>query len=443
MEELTKYKDAYLSEAREHIEAMNDALLKFEKSPASLNFVSDIFRAAHTLKSMSAAMDYHKTSQLCHVVEDVLDAVRKKKIKAADCIDLLFECFDVLELTLKQLRKNKEEMDTDELAEKLRSLAAGNRPEITDHRPETTDTEFPAPEKIQAIEVKVERLDLLMNLAEELLISKMRLDKIKVEVRSPELSAAVDSLGRLVSEIQYNVMQSRLVPVGFVFNRFPRMVRDLAKQQKKEVNLQIEGADTELDRTVVDEIGEGMVHLLRNAVDHGIELPQERQKAGKPAAATIRLSATQTKSFVTIFSIEIPLTLAIVKSLFVKVGGKAYAIPMANIERLVVVKSSDIKGMVDNEAIVLNEEDILITRLDSLFGEPLLNLEKQPIVIVWKGRERLGLAVDELMVTQEIVIKPLNKLVKENRYFSGSTIIGSGEAVLILDVANLMLSKRS
>jgi two-component system chemotaxis sensor kinase CheA len=98
--------------------------------------------------------------------------------------------------------------------------------------------------------------------------------------------------------------------------------------------------------------------------------------------------------------------------------------------------------MVNNEAIVLNEEDILITRLDALFGEPSLNLEKQPIVIVWKGRERLGLAVDSLMATQEIVIKPLNKVVKENRYFSGSTIIGSGEVVLILDVANLILSKR-
>lgn len=523
-EELTKYKDTYLSEAREHVEAMNAALLKLEKNPSKLNFVSDIFRAAHTLKSMAAAMGYSKTQALCHAIEDVLDALKKKKMRLGDCVNPLFESFDTLDLSLKELKKNKEEADTAKLIEKLQQIAAVDYLGKRSAEVEAGEETQAAVEKIEAIEVKVERLDLLMNLAEELLISKMRLDRIKEELRNPELSAAADSLGRLVSEIQYNVMQSRLVPIGFVFNRFPRMIRDLAKQQKKEVDLQIEGGDIELDRSVIDEIGESLVHLIRNAVDHGLESPEVRQKVGKPATATIKLNATQTKSFAiikvsddgagldvedirntalkrgmlssqasreevinsifsgvsttkqvttvsgrgfglnivknkiesiggeirvesepkkgTTFIIEIPLTLAIIKSLFVRVGAKTYAIPLVNIERLVIVDRKDIKGMVNNEAIVLNEEDILITRLDALFGEPSLNLMKQPIVIVWKGRERLGLAVDSLMATQEIVIKPLNKVVKENRYFSGSTIIGSGEVVLILDVSNLILSKR-
>jgi two-component system chemotaxis sensor kinase CheA len=319
-------------------------------------------------------------------------------------------------------------------------------------------------------------------------------------------------------------MQSRLVPIGYVFSRFPRMVRDLAKQQKKEVNLEMMGSDIELDRAVIDEIGESLVHLLRNAVDHGMETLEARKKAGKPAQGTIRITAEQTKSFAiikvsddgrgldieeikstaiknkvlspeatteeliqsiffgvsttkkvtavsgrgfglnivknkieslggsvkvetepqkgTTFIIEIPLTLAIIKVLFIEAAGKTYAIPLASVERLVTVNRADIKGILNNEAIVLNEDDIPITRLDILFKAPSLGLRAQPIVIVKKGEEKLGLAVDAFLTAQEIVIKPLNKLVRENKYFSGSTIIGSGEVVLILDVTNLVLTKR-
>ena len=309
-----------------------------------------------------------------------------------------------------------------------------------------------------------------------------------------------------------------------MFNRFPRLVRDLAKSQRKEINLEMQGSDIELDRGVIDEIGESLIHLIKNAVDHGIEAPQVRRKFGKPAQATIKLTATRAKGFAIIevwddgagldiadikstairrgiisagaseeeivnsifsgvsttkqvtqvsgrgfgvnivknkidsiggsikvaskpkagtkFSIEIPLTLAIIKTLFVEVAGKPYAIPLVNIERLVSTDRKDIKGMLNYEAIVLDEEDIPIARLDVLFEAPPSAHERQPIAIIRKGEERMGLAVDAFMNTQEIVIKPLNRLVKENKYFAGSTIIGSGEVVLILDVANLMLTKR-
>jgi two-component system chemotaxis sensor kinase CheA len=136
------------------------------------------------------------------------------------------------------------------------------------------------------------------------------------------------------------------------------------------------------------------------------------------------------------------LTLAIIKALFIKAAGKTYAIPVSSVERLVTVNRADIKGILNNEAIVLNEEDIPITRLDILFNAPSLDTQAQLIVIVKKGEEELGLVVDAVLTAQEIVIKPLNKLVRENKYFSGSTIVGSGEVVLILDVSNLMLTKR-
>jgi len=548
IEELSKYKDTFLSEAKEHIRAMESSLLKLEKNPSEIQLVNDIFREAHTLKSMAATMDYDKIATLCHAIEDVLDGMKKKKIRLEKCVDLLFECFDTLELSLKEIFKDKKELDTTMLVEKLQALSTKDETERTTDEGRERADKSEVVEKIQSIEVKVERLDLLMNLAEELLINKMRLDRIKETLQDPELSAAVDTLGRLVADVQYNVMQSRMVPIGFVFNRFPRMVRDLAKHQKKEVNLEMQGMDIELDRVVIDEIGETLVHLLRNAVDHGIEMPGERKKAGKHPQGTIRLIATRTKNFAvvqvtddgaglniedikntaikrgilspqaskedvmnatffgvsttkqitavsgrgfglnivkdkieslggaikvesepkkgTTFIIEIPLTLAIIKTLFVELAGKPYAIPLANIERLITVKKEDIKGMMNYEAIVLDEEDIPITRLNVLFGSvrsnpdknrddvpsvqtskevgaPYLTRRKQPIVIIRRGEEKLGLAVDAFSTTQEIVIKPLNKVVRENRYFSGSTIIGSGEVVLILDVSNLILSKRT
>lgn len=519
-EDLSKYKDTFLSEAKEYISSMEKALLKLEKKPGKAEFLSAIFRAVHSLKSMAAAMDYLQMSKLCHGIEDVLDAIKTKKIKPNKCFDALFECFDNLQSSLIEITADAEELDTEELVQKLQTLIVQKEAVVK----ATDKSAVAAAAKVKSIEVKVERLDTLMNLAEELLINRMTFDSVKEKLQHPELSAAVDTLSRLVSDLQYNVMESRLVSIGFVFNRFPRMVRDLAKTQRKEVSLETQGSDIELDRVVIDEIGESLVHLLRNAVDHGIETPDVRKKAGKPAQGTIKITAERTKSFAiikvsddgegldledikttaiknqilspeatteeliqsiffgvsttkkvtavsgrgvglnivkkkieslggsvkvesergkgTTFIIEIPLTLAIIKALFIEAGGKTYAIPIANIERLVNVDKKDIKGMLNYEAIVLNEEDIPVTRLDLLFGMPSLELKKQPIVIVKKGTEELGLAVDGFSTTQEIVIKPLNKLVRENRYFSGSTIIGSGEAVLILDVSNLMLTKK-
>lgn len=515
-----KYKDVFLSEAKGYLKTMNESLLELEKKPQDMELLNEVFRASHTLKGMTATMNYSETAGLCHAMEDVLDAIKKKRIKPENCVDVLFECFDILELTLKELGKGREELATDDLVKKLENLML-DKPEIPEVelavKPETM-------EKIQSIEVKVERLDLLMNLAEELLVSKMGLERIKESLENPELSAAVDALGRLVTEVQYNVMQSRMVPIGFVFNRFPRMVRDLAKQEKKEVNLQMRGSEMELDRAVIDQIGEPLVHLLRNAVDHGIEVPEERKQAGKLPQGTIKLTASRVRGFAIVeveddgrgldwreikntaikrgilsegatreeladslfsgvsttqqttavsgrglglnivkkkveslggtvkvesglgegtkFALELPLSLAIIKTLFVEVGGKTYAIPLGNIERLVTANKEDIKGMINYEAIVLNEEDIPITRLNALFGVPPLSLEKLSIVIVRKGEEKLGLVVDAFVGTQEIVVKPLNRLVRENRYFAGSAIIGSGEVVLILDVANLILSKK-
>ncbi|MBI2118953.1 MAG: chemotaxis protein CheA [Elusimicrobia bacterium] len=524
--QMDKYKEAFLKEAREHVETVNGALVKLEKAPTDTNLLYQISWAMHTLKSIAAAMGYQNISSLCHAVEDILERIKQKKISLEKCSDILFKCFDFLDSCLKLISKEGSELDSKELVERLKVLGVEGLAESPAPTAPSLEAEMKmeTPEKIQAIEVKVERLDRLLNLSEELLVTKMRFDRIRENLENPEFSAATEMLGRIVSELQYQVMQSRMVPIGFVFNRFPRMIRDVAKAEKKEVELILEGSEIELDRVVIDEIGESLVHLLRNAVDHGLETPDLRERTGKPLVGTIRLTASRSKEAVSIevsddgqgldleeikimamkrgilnpeatqeetmnsifngvsttkevstvsgrglgmtivrkkiesiggsvrvksttkqgttFALEIPLTLAVINTLFVQVQGKIYAIPVSDVDRLVAADSGDIKGMLNYEAIVLDKEDIPMTRLSAIFGLDAPLLPRQPIVVVRKDDERLGLAVDSLLSTQEVVVKPLHRLLRESRFFSGTAIIGSGEAILILDVAHLILSKK-
>jgi two-component system, chemotaxis family, sensor kinase CheA len=143
----------------------------------------------------------------------------------------------------------------------------------------------------KTIRVNIDRLDILMNLFEELVIDRGRLEQISRELNHPELHETVERMSRISGDLQNIILNMRMVPVETVFNRFPRMVRQLARDLGKQINLEIIGAETELDRTVIDEIGDPLVHLLRNAIDHGIETPEERRKKGKPEVGTVKLKA--------------------------------------------------------------------------------------------------------------------------------------------------------
>ncbi len=152
----------------------------------------------------------------------------------------------------------------------------------------------------QTVRVSIGHLDNLVNLVGELVILRARLERLAASHTDRSLAETVEDLQRTTSELQHEVMQTRMVPVGNIFNRFPRMVRDLARDMGKDVAFEIEGADIELDRTVLDEIGDPIVHLLRNSVDHGVESPAERVAAGKPPRATIRLGASRERDFVSV-----------------------------------------------------------------------------------------------------------------------------------------------
>jgi two-component system chemotaxis sensor kinase CheA len=164
-------------------------------------------------------------------------------------------------------------------------------PQSVDHSADKKPSTTKANMSNKTIRVNIERLDILMNLFEELVIDRGRLEQISRDLNNQELQETVERMSRISGDLQNIILNMRMVPVETVFNRFPRMVRQLARDLNKKINLEIVGAETELDRTVIDEIGDPLVHLIRNALDHGVETPEVRAASGKPEEGNVRLKA--------------------------------------------------------------------------------------------------------------------------------------------------------
>lgn len=380
----------------------------------------------------------------------------------------------------------------------------------------------------QSVRVDIEKLDTLLNLMGELVINKVRLEQIGITHRLTELTETLEQMDRVTTDLQTVVMKVRMVPVGQVFNRFPRMVRDLAKELNKELNLTVEGEETELDRTVIDEIGDPIMHLLRNSLDHGLEHPDEREAKGKPRIGEVGLIARHEGNNVVImvtddgkgidadvirrkavekgmisqeeadslddadavrliflpgfstaeqitdvsgrgvgmdvvrskietlgghvdvetkidegsvFKIKLPLTLAIIQALLVKVQEEMYAIPLGSIDSTINITQEDIKTVRNKEVIVLRGQIIPIIRLGDVLNVPRVNEKDNDdifVVVVHIGERKAGIVVDNLIGQQEIVIKTLGKLLAGLKVISGATVLGDGRVAMILDVSALM-----
>lgn len=373
----------------------------------------------------------------------------------------------------------------------------------------------------QSVRVDLERLDKFMNLVGELVIHRTRLEQISNSHRLTDLHETLEQVGRITSDLQDLVMKVRMLPVERVFNRFPRMIRDLSQELGKEIELIIKGEETELDRTVIDEIGEPLVHLIRNAADHGIETSEERIKSGKPSKGTIKLIAYQegNKAIIkveddgkgldvdkikkkaenigidttgmsesdiknlifmqgfstsekvtdisgrgvgmdvvktkisnlggtievisekgkgTSFIIRLPLTLSIIQALLVNVGGETFAISLGFIDRVININMNEIKLTNNKEVILYRDRIIPIVRLADKLNMTTDDSTNKFVVIVKVGEKTVGLLVDGLLGQQEIVIKPIGKLLQNLKEYVGATILGDGLVTLILDVAALV-----
>ncbi|MBM7552729.1 chemotaxis protein CheA [Thalassobacillus pellis] len=438
--DVNEYLDIFIEESKENLQMVNDQLLRLEETPNDLSIVGEVFRAAHTLKGMSATMGFQDLADLTHKMENVLDAVRNEIILVTpEMLDVVFEAVEALEAIVVDIAEGGQgNHDVAEVVEKLGTIEAGEWagsiqtnseseldnariftldefetavlqeaketgyhhqeikvklredcllkaarvfmvfeileqvgeviktiPTVEDLENEQFDQAFTiliatkaAGEDIQArvlkvseieevlvvpfdmeadhknnrvsdviknetietgdhedpqeasslsnavkpkagrsvvssktIRVNIDRLDVLMNLFEELVIDRGRLEQISKSLEHNELEETVERMSRISGDLQSIILNMRMVPIDQVFNRFPRMVRQLARDLGKQIKLDVSGADTELDRTVIDEIGDPLVHLIRNAIDHGIESPAERNQKGKPPEGTVELKA--------------------------------------------------------------------------------------------------------------------------------------------------------
>lgn len=422
MSDMDAYRDIFLSESAEFMQGITDGLLALESAPNDLAPVETIFRGAHSLKGMAAAMGYEATADLTHKMEGLMDRVRQRE-RGVDrgLIDLMLEAVDTVKMLIDEESSGASTTQVEALVARLSAMTEQENggeqspeglvpPEETglvgeiqarpgetlyrvlvtldeacvlkavraymvikrlshmghvvdtipsgrDIEDERFDLEFtvfvstqssaeevraavlgvsevdsasasvletappaesetsapvtgalktprrtaiPKLSETQTVRIAIGHLDSMVNLVGELVILRSRLERIARNAADRELDEAIEELQRVAGELQHEVMHTRMVPVGNIFNRFPRMVRDLARDLGKTITFEMDGLDIELDRTVLDEIGDPIVHLLRNSIDHGIEPEEERAAAGKPAQGTVRLEAARERDRVRI-----------------------------------------------------------------------------------------------------------------------------------------------
>ncbi|MDD9952454.1 MAG: chemotaxis protein CheA [Zetaproteobacteria bacterium] len=297
------------------MENLDEQILKLEESPNDIEIINEIFRSAHTLKGAAGMFGYRAIERIMHRMENYFDQIAKGKQQVTgDATDVILQAMDILRVLIDAVRQGKPSGEkTAPIVRVLNQLCAGKlKAGAVKKKVSGAKSEDKAPEKAGAeavkktaqsttIRVDLQRLDALVNLVGELVIDRTRFSNIEEQLRTGSsvalvagnMSETVQLFGRHMNEVQDIIMKVRMVPIGNAFNKFNRVVRDLSKSLEKEIDLIIEGEQTELDKTIVEQIGDPLIHLVRNAVDHGIEMPEVRTSAGKSARGTIVLSARQ------------------------------------------------------------------------------------------------------------------------------------------------------
>jgi two-component system chemotaxis sensor kinase CheA len=298
-----EYQEIFLAEALENYAEINRLLTVLEKSAGDTKTIQSLFRLTHTLKGNATGMGFDKIAEMAHVMEDFFGEVRDGRIMLGDDIfTSVFKAADVLGELIDAL-KTPRDVKYRGIKTKLEILIKNARPshESEKHHEQqtlSTDTEVPEEESetesttvtfSDLVQVPVKKLDNLLDLVGELVIER---DRIIANSGQTHSANEFSRLNRLSSDLQYSVMDVRLVQVGFLFNKFHRVVRDAAAKEGKRVKFKLEGTETEIDRNILQVISDSLIHLIRNSIGHGIESPEERKKRDKPEEGTISLSAS-------------------------------------------------------------------------------------------------------------------------------------------------------
>jgi two-component system chemotaxis sensor kinase CheA len=496
-------------------------------------------------KSIRAGMVIDKVAEIAKIIKSVPDKsdLEEQKLSrglkivvAGKCEDKELEgcakqVLEVEEIAVTPFNDTASALNSVMVAAALASEPANSNYLVTVENKAITKVAVET-QTAQTVRVKFDQLDQLMNLVGELVINKIALLQVTADNHTQDgLKRITENIDRLTADLQDLVMQVRMVPVSQVFDRFPRLVRDLSLKEKKKINLVMEGREIEVDRSVLDEIGEPLIHLLRNSVDHGVELPEERQANGKIETGQIVLSAQRNGNQVIIeiyddgagidpekikisalkkgvasqadldkmtkeqlinliflpgFStakeitetsgrgvgmdvvktkitalggivhidsqvgkgtrttIKLPITLAIIQAILVTDTQETFAIPTSQVSEIVRVKKSEVQKLGKTEAIVVRDHVIPMMHLHKMLHLPESDEEELELLIIYLGDEhtKMALAVDSVLRQQDILVKSLNDALSGIKGVSGATILGDGQVVLVLDVAQMVKHNR-
>ena len=537
----------FMAEAREHLASLAEGLLALEsdgKSPVT-GAIDPLFRSTHSVKGSAGFLGFRGLERLAHATETLLDGLRKGTVTPDQAVtDLLLRVTDRLRAAVEALPADTAAAH-DDLIQKIQNVIITGRPDAPARAAPGAGTatlksqptvEPPPPpadaqgsERSATIRVPVEVIDRLMNLASELVLARNQALETLVTPADARGRQLLQRINSVTTDLQQAVMLTRMQPVGTVFNRFPRMVRDLARSLGKRIHLSVTGSEVELDKSVLEKLADPLNHLVRNACDHGLEPPANRLASGKTEVANLELSARQEggqilvrvaddgrgidpgrvkakaleKGLVgpqdldgltdsqaqalilkpgfstaekvtdisgrgvgldvvktnlesiggtlqidsipgqgTTFSLRLPLTLAIIPALVVRVSGERVCIPQRELLELVSAANLRARPMGGRFVVELRGQP-----LETIHLGKVLKLESAEspafnragfLAVVRAGQRIVALAVDELNGSQEIVVKPLHPLLRGLGLHGGATVLADGLPAPILDIEGVV-----
>ena len=526
----------FLTETGENLDRVDEQLVRLEHEPNDAHILGNIFRLVHTIKGTCGFLELPRLEALTHAAETLMGKFRDGMPVTGEAVTLILTTIDRVKTILDELDRFGREPAGDD-ADVIRRLTAtaGQRHQGSADRGSVASPEAAEQARIDkpgdetkkplshSIRVSVDTLDQLMTTVSELVLSRNQLLEIVRQQGDSEFNVPLQRLSNVTVQLQEGVMKTRMQPIGYAWQKLPRVVRDLSTELGKDIGLEMHGADTELDRQVLDLVKDPLTHLVRNCADHGIESPIERSAAGKSRRGTIRLSACHQGGYViievaddgrgldtaginakavemglaseaelaakpqaeinnlifspgfstaarvtsvsgrgvgmdvvrsnieqiggtvdlksvpgsgTVFTIRIPLTLAIVPALIVAVGEGRFAIPQLAILELVRVgggAAHRIERLKDAPILRLRNKLVPLVHLKEVLRLGDGASEDGFVVITQVGNQVFGAIVDNVFHTEEIVIKPMSSRLRHIGIFSGTTILGDGSVILILD----------
>ncbi|MBC5991851.1 chemotaxis protein CheA [Pontibacter cellulosilyticus] len=296
-----EYKEIFIAEALEYFDSLNRHISELEKQPQDDRILAEIFRLLHNLKANAKAIGYLQISDVSHKLETAFSLIRNKELSFSDeVVTVLFDGIDMLGELITNV-DSPIPVEPDPVL--LRNLdiivdsLSDSTIELAKVQKYTTTKNLSLSDLIY---IQIKKLDHMLNLVGELIIDRDRIISLSRELNNDDLKVVSSHLYRITEELQYSVMDARLVNIGTLFNKFPRIVRDIASAERKDINLEIQGQDIQIDRNILQIITDSLLHLVRNAITHGIEMPEQREKAKKSRAGSILLSARNDRDNVVI-----------------------------------------------------------------------------------------------------------------------------------------------